>query len=86
MELDNKKYRNEKNRIDQIIGKRIILARKWRNISRNSLAEKTGLEIKLLSKYEAGIKSMSADTIVKITQILGFSINQFFEPYSDRET
>ena len=55
------------------IGKNIRAARKQLNMSREELAEKSGLSAKFIGNIERGEKAVSLDSFVSIANALGSS-------------
>ena len=55
------------------IGRNIQAARKQKNISREELAEKSGLSAKFIGNIERGEKAVSLDSFVCIANVLGVS-------------
>ena len=55
------------------IGIRIVEMRKIRNMTREGLAEKSGISSKFLYEVELGKKGLSADTLLKIARNLSCS-------------
>ena len=55
------------------IGENIRAARKQLNMSREELAEKSGLSAKFIGNIERGEKAVSLDSFVSIANVLGTS-------------
>ena len=55
------------------IGRNIQAARKQKNMSREELAEKSGLSAKFIGNIERGEKAVSLDSFVCIANVLGVS-------------
>ena len=53
------------------IGRNIQAARKQKNMSREELAEKSGLSAKFIGNIERGEKAVSLDSFVCIANVLG---------------
>jgi|GEM_PF-2766833 transcriptional regulator with XRE-family HTH domain len=68
--------------IDQkkIIGENIKAARKIKGLSQRSLAEKLGIAFQNLSVWENGKGAPSAKYLMKLSEILGISLDQLTSP------
>jgi transcriptional regulator with XRE-family HTH domain len=68
-----------------IIGERIRLARMNAHLTQDELAEKTGLAIKTVQRYEYGTSSMTLAHLFRIATAVGVTINWFCGENSERE-
>jgi len=59
------------------IGKRLEHVRKQCGLSQAELGEKVGLSQRAISEYECGWNRLSLPTLLKITNILGVSLEEF---------
>lgn len=53
--------------------------RKVQNMSQEELAEKSGINISTIKKYEVGNRNPKPDQLLKISNALGVSINEFLD-------
>jgi len=53
--------------------------RKEQNMSQDELADKSGINISTIKKYEAGYRNPKPDQLLKISAALGVSINEFMD-------
>jgi len=65
--------------MEQKIGQKIKLLRKYCGLSQIELAERVGLSFQQIQKYEKGISKISVSRLYQISQSLGVSITEFFE-------
>ena len=65
--------------IDIHVGSRIRLRRGIVGYSQEKLAEEMGITFQQVQKYERGLNRVSAGRLWKLSQILGVSVNFFFE-------
>lgn len=65
--------------IDSYVGSRIRLRRGITGYSQEKLAEEMGITFQQVQKYERGLNRVSASRLWKLSQILGVSVNFFFE-------
>lgn len=59
-----------------MIGLRIRELRKERNVSQAQLAEETDLSVSFISYIESGSKTASLDSVIKIAEALGVTVNE----------
>lgn len=60
---------------NRIIGNKIYQLRRSLNMTQQELAEKTGIAVTFLSEIENGRKSMSVDTLIKLSRGLHVSLD-----------
>lgn len=60
---------------NRIIGNKIYQLRRSLNMTQQELAEKTGISVTFLSEIENGRKSMSVDTLIKLSRGLHVSLD-----------
>ena len=65
--------------IEQKIGKKIKLLRKYRGLSQIELAERVGISFQQIQKYEKGSSSISVNRLYQISRTLGVPAIDFFE-------
>mgnify|MGYP003463155486 FL=1 len=70
---------------NKTIGQRIKIARSFQNINQVELAEKAGLAKSFLSEVESDKKSITAKSLLKICNALGFSPNWILTGWEDWE-
>jgi transcriptional regulator with XRE-family HTH domain len=68
---------NLKNNELQIIGERIRLARMNAQLTQGELAEKTGLSLKTIQRYESGLRSMDAIHLARIAKAVEVAMEWF---------
>jgi transcriptional regulator with XRE-family HTH domain len=64
---------------DLDIGKRLRKVREESGTTQAALASKTGISVRHLQKYEAGLLRISARELYDIARVLGVPMAQFFE-------
>lgn len=72
------KYPHE---IDSHIGKRVRLRRKLLKMNQTEVASLVGVTFQQFQKYEAGTNRISASRLFVLAQVLGVSINFFYEGF-----
>ena len=65
--------------MEQKIGQKIKLLRKYCGLSQIELAERVGISFQQIQKYEKGISKISVSRLAQISQSLGVPITDFFE-------
>lgn len=60
---------------NRIIGNKIYQLRRSINMTQQELAEKVGISVTFLSEIENGRKSMSVDTLIKLSKVLQVSLD-----------
>lgn len=60
---------------NRIIGNKIYQLRRSINMTQQELADKIGISVTFLSEIENGRKSMSVDTLVKLSKVLHVSLD-----------
>lgn len=67
----------------QFNGERLKIARLWRDISANEMADKIGVKRQTISMYENGkLKNPDIGTIQKISECLNFPFKFFVEDFN----
>jgi transcriptional regulator with XRE-family HTH domain len=64
--------------VNELIGKRITQLRKKKNLSQQKFAYEADVERSYLTHVEKGRKNISVNTLYKISNALGVSLNEFF--------
>ena len=67
------------------VGKKIKEIRLLRGISQKELSERLGVSSAMISQYESGKRNPKMETLLKIADALGISINVFYENLSKDE-
>ncbi|MEH2531805.1 transcriptional regulator with XRE-family HTH domain [Bradyrhizobium sp. AZCC 1588] len=65
--------------LDAMVGARICLFRVNRGISQTMLAERIGVTLQQMQKYERGATRVGASRLAQITSVLGVSVGELFE-------
>ena len=82
---ERRQYRkDEKDRIDVLIGRNIRLERQKHNIEREELAEMIQITPSHLGLIERGERGATAVTLTKLTNTLGVPIDTFFHHPDER--
>ena len=76
------KYKLDDN-TKQILIKQLKFYREKRNFSQDFIAEHIGITQPLYNKIENGSREMTINTLVKITEILGISMDSLFAEADD---
>ncbi len=66
-------------RVNQVLGAKIRLLRKERQLTLKQLANKTALSVSLISQIELGKSAASVSTLRKLATALGVSMSALFE-------
>ena len=66
---------------NELIGKKIRMAREEKGITQEELAEKMDLSVSFLCQVECGKKKFSLKRLVEVSNILEKPINYFIEGY-----
>lgn len=69
--------------LNAYLGQRIRMARIALGVSQQALASKLGLTFQQIQKYERGRNRISASRLFDIAQVLGMSIESFYEGLED---
>lgn len=64
--------------LDFVLGNKIFLLRKQKNMSRNALAQLVGVTHQQVAKYENGTNRISVSRLVLISKALEVEMNYFF--------
>lgn len=64
--------------VDQIVAKRVRLARIEAGLSQTALGEALGVSFQQIQKYERGVNRISAGKLSKIAELMGRDIAFFF--------
>ena len=73
---------------NRVIGEKIYQLRRSLNLTQQELAERMGISVTFLSEIENGHKSMSVDTLVKLSKSLHVSLDSIVfgqNPESDMQ-
>lgn len=70
----------------RLIGKRIRARRKQMGLTLNSLSERTGVSVSMLSMLERGLAGGSIGTLVAVSSVLGVQMRDLFETGDDGVT
>ena len=70
---------DEEERVNQMLGSKIRLLRKDRDLTLKQLANKTSLSVSLISQIELGKSAASVSTLRKLATALGVTMSQLFE-------
>ncbi len=73
----------EPNKIDIHVGKRLLQRRNMLRITQEVMAKKLGITYQQIQKYEKGANRIAASRLWDFAQVLGVSINYFFEEIDD---
>lgn len=68
---------------DIIIGENLYKLRKAKKFSQSELASALGISFQQIQKYEKGTNRISASSLLKISNTLGFEISHFFSRIHD---
>jgi transcriptional regulator with XRE-family HTH domain len=71
--------------LNQMLPERLKAARLARGLTQSQLAEKTGLHLKAISKYEQGVILPGADTLQKLITALAISADFLLIPEAKME-
>ena len=71
--------RKDPHRIDVHVGGRVRLRRMMMGLSQERLGEQLGLTFQQIQKYEKGANRIGASRLYDIAQVLGVSVQFFFE-------
>ena len=63
---------------DAYVGSRIRIRRKKLGLSQEKLAERIGISMQQVQKYESGINRVSASRLQQISDTLGVAVSHFF--------
>ena len=64
------------------MGQRLKLKRKLRHLTQEQLAEKIDISIKHYSEAERGITGLSVENLIKVSEILGISLDYLLKGIS----
>ena len=73
------------NAIDSYVGSQVRMRRQLLGLSQERLADQIGVTFQQVQKYEKGINRVSASRLFEISQVLGASINFFYDEYGSSE-
>ena len=79
MESDDEKGSRRPNPIDVHVGSRVRFRRMLLGMSQEKLGEKLGLTFQQIQKYEKGINRIGASRLFDLAQVLGVSVQFFYE-------
>ena len=80
-----RKTKGKPTNIDKIIGANLIKIRKTRGVSQTKLAEALGISFQQIQKYEKGTNRISASMLLKISQAMDVSIQDFYAGLLDTQ-
>ena len=78
MNLTGYKGRPKSKDVDRVIGRNIKLLRDFKKISLVKLGEFVGVTFQQIQKYERGRDRVSAANLMKMSEALGVSMEDFF--------
>lgn len=70
---------------DQIVGRRIRLARTLSGLTQSALGERVGLSFQQIQKYETGATRIAAERLQEIARALGQPVDWFFDDRTPSE-
>ena len=79
LDADNEKGSRRPNPIDVHVGGRVRFRRMLLGMSQEKLGEKLGLTFQQVQKYEKGINRIGASRLFDLAQVLGVSVQFFYE-------
>jgi transcriptional regulator with XRE-family HTH domain len=79
LHMAKNKTKQEKVRLDEIIGRNIRAEREFRNLSRDELAEMLDLTTSHMGLIERGERGATAVTLSRLTRVLQLPIDNFFK-------
>lgn len=65
--------------IDRVVGQRLRWRRRQMKLTQEQLGEQLGLTFQQVQKYEKGVNRISAGRLFEMANVLGVSINYFYE-------
>ncbi len=72
------------NPVDVYVGKRIYQRRMELNLSQEQMSKMLGISFQQIQKYEKGFNRISASRLWDVSEVLGVSVNYFFEGIDDK--
>lgn len=72
--------------VKEIIAKNLLFYRKKNKITQKELAEKLGVKHNAISSWENGVNSIDIDTLFRICQIFGVTVNDMYGIKSEVST
>jgi len=63
----------------RVVGKRLQQLRKSRGLTQQQLAGNLGVEVATLSRYEIGDRAIQLSMLVRVLEVLGESLSDFFD-------
>jgi transcriptional regulator with XRE-family HTH domain len=79
MDRDDGKGSRRPNPIDVHVGSRVRLQRMLLGISQEKLGERLGLTFQQVQKYEKGVNRIGASRLFDLAQVLGVSVQFFYD-------
>jgi transcriptional regulator with XRE-family HTH domain len=61
------------------VGARLVAARQLRNVSQATLAEKLGIPVEHVQRYEKGLTELTAGRLYEVARALGVDVSYFYE-------
>jgi transcriptional regulator with XRE-family HTH domain len=83
---DDEKGQRRPNPIDVHVGSRVRFRRMLLGMSQEKLGQKLGLTFQQVQKYEKGINRIGASRLFDLAQVLGVSVEFFYEEAPAAET
>jgi transcriptional regulator with XRE-family HTH domain len=72
-----------RNPVDVLVGARIRIFRKRRNMSQSELGKKLGVTFQQIQKYEKGANRVGASSLQQVAEALKVSISELFGDVAD---
>lgn len=69
--------------IKDVIAKNLLFYRKKNKITQKELAEKLGVKHNAISSWENGVNSIDIDTLFRVCQIFGITVNDMYGMSND---
>lgn len=73
------KYKNKLYKHTEVFAKNLKIERTSRNLTQKALAECLGIKTQSYQAYEKGVSLPSAENLIKISIVLGVSLDDLFE-------
>src|SRR5262245_61346751 len=65
--------------VDRLVGERLRLRLQLRGISARELSERLGISLQQINRYETGAAGIAAGRLLEIAQVLGVTVQYFFQ-------
>lgn len=69
--------------IKETVAKNLLYYRKKNKITQKELADKLGVKHNAISSWENGVNSIDIDTLFRVCQIFGVTVNDMYGMHSD---